>query len=340
LTRLREPNSANYDESAERGNASGSPHRRVWLLSGSAVVVVAVLFMMGFLGLGNRRTLTNYRSAAGAQRPSKASVDGVTIAYADSGGTGPVVLCLHAIGHGARDFEDLSRRLSPDYRVIALDFPNQGNSGPDSKPASGTRYAEIVSQLIDQLHLTSLTLVGNSIGGAVAVRYASLHPERVKALVLCDSGGLGSPSKIGRVFIAGFVQFFAAGRRAAIWFPWAFSHYYAHVLRERSAQEERDRIVRSAYEIAPTLEDAWRSFARPEENLLPVLPDIRCPVLIAWAKDDFVLPLKSNQAAFQRFPKHEVETFEGGHAAFLEDPDRFESAVRLFLKSVYSSSKS
>jgi pimeloyl-ACP methyl ester carboxylesterase len=62
------------------------------------------------------------------------------------------------------------------------------------------------------------------------------------------------------------------------------------------AQEERERIVRSAYETAPILEQAWMSFARPEENLYPILPEIRCPVLIAWAKDDFVVPLKGTQS--------------------------------------------
>ena len=61
----------------------------------------------------------------------------------------------------------------------------------DSQPASATRYTEILTQFIENLHLPSVVLPGNSIGGAVSIRYASLHPERVKAIVLCDSGGLG-----------------------------------------------------------------------------------------------------------------------------------------------------
>lgn len=303
-----------------------------------ALALLTVLLAIGILGpVDGNRMSTVYRSAVGAQEPrATVSLDGVTIAYTDSGGAGPPIICLHAIGHGARDFEDLSRRLSPQYRVIALDFPNQGNSGADSEPASGKRYTEILSRFIDRLNLRSTTLLGNSIGGAVAIRYASLHPDGVKALVLCDSGGLRSPSGIDRIFIGGFVQFFAAGRRGVFWFPWAFSRYYSQVLRTESAHEERDRIVRSAYEIAPTLEEAWRSFAKTEENLFPVLPLVRCPVLIAWAKDDFVLPLKDNAPAFDRFPNRRVETFEGGHAAFLEDPEHFEGAVRVFLKGVYA----
>jgi hypothetical protein len=97
------------------------------------VLLLLALLVAALLGPG-RQNMTKYRSAVGAQQPSTLVLDGISISYTDSGGSGPVVICLHAIGHGARDFEDLSRRLSPQYRVIALDFPNQGNSGPDSHP--------------------------------------------------------------------------------------------------------------------------------------------------------------------------------------------------------------
>src|ERR1700722_123286 len=79
-------------------------------------------------------TSTDYRSAVGAQEPRKTLLlEGISLSYSDSVGAGPVLICLHAIGHGARDFEDLSRRLGHGFRVIALDFPGQGHSGPDSQ---------------------------------------------------------------------------------------------------------------------------------------------------------------------------------------------------------------
>ena len=304
-------------------------------LTAVALLIAAGLFAMGFIGKSPQSARhTDYRAAVGAQESRKfVSVDGVSLAYADSGGSGPVIICLHAIGHGARDFADLSRRLSPDYRVIALDFPGQGNSGSDTQPASGTRYTQLLEGFVDQLEIRSATLLGNSIGGAVAVRYAHTHPDRVDSLILCDSGGLQSVGRAGRFFIGGFVQFFAAGRRGASWYPWAFHKYYRHVLPGDAAHDERARIVRSAYEIAPVLEQAWRSFARPEENLGPILHEVRCPVMLAWARDDFVLPLKGTEPAFQQFPHHQLEVFDGGHAPFLEDPHHFDQALRSFLRA-------
>ena len=296
----------------------------------------AGLFAMGFIGRSPLiKQKTDFRSAVGAQEPRKSIVvDGVLLAYTDTGGAGPTILCLHAIGHGARDFADFSRRMSPDYRVIALDFPGQGNSGSDPQPASGTRYAHLLEGFIDGLNIRSAVLLGNSIGGAVAVRYSYMHPDRVQVLVLCDSGGLRPPSAIGRVFIEAFVQFFAAGRRGAAWYPWAFEKYYRRVLLREPAQEERARIVRSAYETAAILEQAWKSFARTEENLAPILHEIRCPVLLAWAKDDFIVPLKETEPTFSNFPNHRLEVFDAGHAAFLEDPEHFERCLRQFLREV------
>lgn len=307
----------------------------IWIALPGALLVTSILLGTGILGLGRAARDTNYRLAVGAQQPHKvAVVEGIAIAYSDSGGGGQVLICLPAIGHGARDFEDLSRRLGSQYRVLALDFPDQGGSGPDVEPASATRYSDLLSHFIDQLNLKSVVLIGNSIGGAASIRYASTHPQRVKALVLCDSGGLGKPSLAGKLFVAGFVQFFAAGRRGAFWYPRAFKKYYEHVLIMAPAREQRDRIVRSAYEIALPSEQAWRSFAKPEENLLPMLPKIQCPVLLAWTKQDFVVPLKYSQPSFSLFRNYRLEVFDGGHAAFLEDPNRFERCIREFLQDV------
>ncbi len=280
---------------------------------------------------------THFRFAVGAWEPRRmVEVDGVSIAYHDTATNAPVLICLHAIGHGARDFQGLSHRLKSQYRVIALDFPGQGYSGPDFQQASGTRYTELLTQFIEKLHLGKVTLLGNSIGGAVAVRYASEHPEHVKALILCDSGGLGPPPDAqSRAYIERFVKLFAMGVEGDPSYGPAFARYYRTVLIAAPARAERDRIERSAYEVAPILEQAWQSFALPQESLWEKLPRVVCPVLAAWARNDSIISLKSNEPAIARFPHRQLEIFNGGHAAFLEDPDRFEMKLREFLARVY-----
>lgn len=274
--------------------------------------------------------MTNYRSAVGAQQPSTLVLDGISISYTDSGGSGPVVICLHAIGHGARDFEDLSRRLSPQNRVIAVDFPNQGIQAripsPPALPATPRSSRNASTSCIFQGLCCLATPLAEPFP---SVTPASIpNASRLLCCAIVVDSVLPVPSALS--LSGAFVQFFAAGRRGAFWFPWAFDRYYRRVLLKPAAHEERDRIIRSAYEIAPTLEQAWRSFNRPKENLALLLPHVRCPVLLAWAKDDFVVPLKRSAPSFQVFPNHRLEVFEGGHAAFLEDPGRFEQGLRAF----------
>ena len=308
------------------------------LLSAAATLLSLSIPSIGQCAYAGERALTStdYRSAVGAQEPRKTILlEGVSLSYSDSGGAGPVLICLHAIGHGARDFEDLSRRLGNGFRVIALDFPGQGNSGPDSQAASATRYTQLLSEFIEKLDLHSVVLLGNSIGGATSVRYASNHPDKVRALVLCDSGGLGPPpDAASRAYIQKFVELFASGARGDPSFGAAFEQYYRSILIEEPARAERDRIVRAAYEVAPVLEQAWQSFARPEESLQSLLPQIKAPVLLAWARDDSTIPLRSAAIAYTEFPDARLEVFAGGHAAFLEDPDRFEKELRRFLHAL------
>jgi len=275
------------------------------------------------------------RSALGAQEPrSFATLDGVQVAYSDAGGDGPVLVCLHAIGHGARDFERLSKWFQRGYRVIAIDFPGHGYSDDDTRPPSATRYAEVIALFVEQLKLPPAVLLGNSIGGAAAIRFAVDHPERAKALVLCNSGGLDRGGTFAAIFLGAFVRFFRAGRRHAFWFPWAFRRYYETVLTAAPAREQRERIIAAAYESAPLLEQAWRSFGEPQNDMRPLLPRLACPVLIAWAAGDKTNQLKRCRPAFALIPRHEVALLNGGHAPFLEDPDRFLRTLRAFLQRV------
>src|SRR5262245_31035286 len=86
------------------------------------------------------------RLALGAGSAAKdVVVDGVRRAF-DEEGAGPAILCLHAIGHGARDYEDLRARFRGRFRVIALDWPGHGRSGEDTAPASAERFAALAAR--------------------------------------------------------------------------------------------------------------------------------------------------------------------------------------------------
>lgn len=250
-------------------------------------------------------------------------VDGVRLAWEEHGSGEPIV-CLHAIGHDRSDFRQLEGG-----RVIALDWPGQGESSADSHPPTARRYRDLLAGFLDALSLSRVVLVGNSIGGATAIEYAAAHPERVQKLVLLNPGGLDAGGAFARFFIGMMVRFFAAGARGARWFRRAFALYYKLVL--RGAPEARARIIAASYPLAPLLRDAWRGFAQPEADLRPLVSKIDCPTLFAWARHDRFIQLRRCRAAIAKFSDARLELFDAGHAPQLETPEQLNASLKRFL---------
>jgi 4,5:9,10-diseco-3-hydroxy-5,9,17-trioxoandrosta-1(10),2-diene-4-oate hydrolase len=275
---------------------------------------------------------TQYRAAVGAQEPvTWIEVTGARLAVMRRG-RGKPVLCMHAIGHGARDFEPLANLVGDTFEIVALDWPGQGLSLADGKAPTAAHYEQVLKAAMDALKLERAILIGNSIGGATALRLAANAPERVEALVLCDTGGLLALTPFTLFMIGSTAAFFGAGERGAKWFARAFRIYYRRLVLPH-AREEAERIIASGYEIAGTLRRAWEGFALPEADIRALVPRVKCPVFIAWAKSDHLGAFWSlSRKAARGFPDLRVQFFRGGHAPFLEDPERFARAFRQFAK--------
>jgi 4,5:9,10-diseco-3-hydroxy-5,9,17-trioxoandrosta-1(10),2-diene-4-oate hydrolase len=269
-----------------------------------------------------------YREEAGA--PADAPIvraDGVDLAIARAGKGVPVV-CLHATGHGARDFAPFADRVKESFEVLRVDWPGHGRSGPDHKPVSARRYAELVKAALDRLDVRAPIVVGCSIGGAAALALSELMP--VRALVLCDSGGLNAITPALARICRTFAKFFAAGARGAWWYGPAFAAYMRIVLPSPKAAPQRKRIARACYETAPFVRDAWLSFCKPDYDMRAIAAALDVPVLFAWAMDDRIVSFSLVTDIIKTIKRATVRKFAGGHAAFLEQPARFEAEFRKF----------
>ncbi len=255
-------------------------------------------------------------------------IDGVRLAYDDRGDGEPLV-CLHAIGHDRSDYRNLEAG-----RVIALDWPGQGESGPDHQPPTSRRYAELLAGFLDALRLDRVVLLGNSIGGGAAIAYAARHPERVRGLVLANPSGLDAGGRLVRWATRFMARFFAAGARRARWFGRAYALYYRLVLQRARASADRARIIAAGYRYAPILRDAWIGFGQADNDLRPLAPAIRCPTLFAWARRDQIIQLRRCKAAIATFPDARVELFDAGHAPQLETPDELNASLAGFLEAL------
>ncbi|MEF2553445.1 alpha/beta fold hydrolase [Aurantimonas sp. A2-1-M11] len=121
-------------------------------------------------------------------------IDGVRLHVRDSGSReAPALIMLHGFGSSLHTWEPWAEALSDRYRVVRFDIPGSGLSGPDpTGDYSDDRTLTVLRALMDTLAVEQATLVGNSMGGRFAWRFAAAHPERVDRLVLISSDGFAS----------------------------------------------------------------------------------------------------------------------------------------------------
>lgn len=248
-------------------------------------------------------------------------------------GSGPTIVCLHATGHGARDFDRLAQRLGAAFEFVAVDWPGQGDSPREAAGASAARYAQILDTVVDQVAPHGCLLLGNSIGGAAAIIYAAKQPARVRGLVLCNTGGLIASNPLTRMYCRMLARRFERGAAGARSFPAWFARYYRQVLPRAEATWRRDEIVAAGRRSAPVLAEAWRSFARRDADIRALLPSLTMPVLYAWGLRDRTLPWAWVKPCVRSTPRAEVALFDAGHAAFLETPDEFDAALSRFARA-------
>ena len=251
-------------------------------------------------------------------------IDGVSIAYTDEG-IGTPVVCLHATAQGGRDFHHFRDRILKHggYRLIVLDWAGHGRSASDKQAFSAIRCEEVLTQFLQQLNITKPLIIGNSIGGATALRYAAKHSDKVQAVIACNPGGLAPVNAIAKVFCSVMASIAGLGERKSAFFKPIFSLLCAALLRTLAAREQRQRIIEAGYDNATVMRQAWHSFRQPDGDIRPLLSAIQCPVLFAWAKDDNIVALSASKAAIATVANHKLKLFTGGHAAFLESPDEF-----------------
>src|SRR6218665_1119972 len=117
---------------------------------------------------------------------------GETYAYLD-GGTGPTLLLLHGFGANKDNFTRVAAQLTGSYRVVAPDHLGFGESDkPEHADYAPVAQARRLRAVVKALGLGAVDLGGNSMGGHIAMTYASLYPGEVRSLWLLDAGGVWS----------------------------------------------------------------------------------------------------------------------------------------------------
>lgn len=128
---------------------------------------------------------------------SKIQVNTIELDYEDKG-TGDALLLLHGLGSTKKDWDAQVPFFSKTHRVITLDLRGHGNSSKPKDNYGVELMADDVKQFLDQLNIKKVTLVGFSMGGAVAFEIATRYPQYLENLVIVNSGpDFNAMGKIG-----------------------------------------------------------------------------------------------------------------------------------------------
>jgi len=233
----------------------------------------------------------------------------------------PAVILLHGFGSSLHTFDAWAEALQEKYRVIRLDLPGSGLSEPDPTGIyTDDRSMEILLELMDRLGVAEAALVGNSIGGRLAWRFAAAHPQRVRKLVLVSPDGYASPG-------------FEYGRAPEVPILMSAMRYVLpkSMLRPNiaAAYGNPDNLTNETLEryhallLAPGNRAAM--IERMRQTVLvdpvPILGTIAIPVLLVWGEKDAMIPLANSDDYMRALPQAERVTFpELGHVPHEEAP--------------------
>ena len=264
-------------------------------------------------------------------------------AHFHDSGTGTPVVLLHGGGPGASAWSNFGRNVpvfAEHFRTLAIDQPGYGRSAVG--PVTGhyfTFAADAVVAVLDALGIEKAHLIGNSLGGGTAVRFALKYPERAGRLVLMGPGGLslnvfsadptegtkrlmefGAPPGPSREKLAAFLKTLVFNQKLVT----------DELIEERYAVASDPAALKAMAAMGATFRDPktfedgmlWREAHR-----------LRNEVLLIWGREDRVNPLDGALIALKLIRKAQLHVFGGcGHWAQLEKFDEFNRLAMSFLE--------
>ena len=243
----------------------------------------------------------------------------------------PAILFLHGFGSSLHTWDEVAAALEGEFRVIRLDLPGFGLTGPDpTGDYSDTRSGVVLAALLDALGVSRAHVVGSSMGGRIAWRFAADHPARVERLVLMAPDGFASPGlEYGRAPKVGLLM-------QAL--PWTLPRFmvkggmapaYGDPAVLTDALVERYHAMLVAPGVRRAVLDRMRQhiLVPPE----PILARIAAPTLLLWGERDAMVPATNAADYLRAMPDARALVLPGiGHVPMEEAPAQTAGALREF----------
>jgi pimeloyl-ACP methyl ester carboxylesterase len=255
-------------------------------------------------------------------------------------GSGDPVVAVHGLGGTKVSFLPTVAALAGEFRITAVDLPGFGDSDkPIGAPYDARYFARTVIALLDELGLERVDLVGNSMGGRVALEVGLRHPERVRRLVLLSSAlawrrdrpwapllrlvrpELGLLQVAPRGLVEGIVRRLIPGGESG-WSAAGVDEFLRGYLTPRG---------RAAFYAAAR--NVYLDEPDGDDGFWPRLRALEPPALFVWGRQDRLVPVAFARHVTDALPNAEHVELDCGHVPQLERPRETHAAIARFLRA-------
>ena len=246
--------------------------------------------------------------------------DGVNLYY-EVHGTGPTILLTHGYSATSQMWKGQVEALSKDHQLVIWDMRGHGQSDSPDDPALYSEPATVadMAALLDEVGAKSAIVGGLSLGGYMSLAFHRVHPDRVDALLIIDTGP-GYKNDEAR----------EGWNRTSLKTAERYETDGLKVLETGSA-ERRQAQHRSARGLALA---ARGMLTQRDAGVITSLPDIRVPSVVVVGSEDTPFLAASDYMA-SKIPGARKEVIEGaGHAANIDRPEAFNAAILRFLEGL------
>ena len=208
----------------------------------------------------------------------------------------PIVF-VHGLGDEASTiWQETIHKLKDNYYVITFDLPGFGKSSKDNVEYTPEKYAQVLDFLVSKfLDNRQFYLVGHSMGGAISLKYATLHQDKIKKLFVIDSAGILHKDSYGEFMIKNQVsKMVDENSRSELngqisQFATNITNSLATILPKDLSSVVRDERIRTKFLNSPT---SIAALGLMTEDWFE-LHNIKTPTMILWGENDGVTPLRS-----------------------------------------------
>ncbi|WNG83562.1 alpha/beta fold hydrolase [Mycobacterium sp. ITM-2016-00316] len=268
-------------------------------------------------------------------------VNGADIFVADTGGDGPPVVMLHGGGPGASGVSNYSRNidaLAGSHRVIVPDMPGYGRSAKHVDHRDPFGYlADMIRGLLDEMGIATAHVIGNSYGGAAALRLALDTPHRVGKLVLMGPGGIGTTRGLPTEGLKSLLSYYGGegpSREKLAAFIRTYLVYDSAAVPDElidlryAASIDPEVVAHPPLQRPKGLRTLWRMDLTRDTRL----SHLNNPTLVLWGRDDKVNRPSGGPLLLNLMPNAElVMTSHTGHWMQWERAELFNQLVTEFL---------